>query len=156
MEQKAKSENTLSRFVVTPNCSMTWRENKIFVVSIATISIGIAGAFAIKGYWVILPFAGLEVIFLTVILYLCCLRATQCEVISIGADNIQIEVGRQKARKLYNFQRAWTSIKLYPPQSSNEATRLVMRSKGKELEIGACLCESDRESLATSIKQALC
>ena len=155
MELKAKSENTLSRFVVTPNCSMTWRDNKAFVVSVAIISFGIAGAFAIKGFWMILPFTGAEILLLTVILYLCCLRATQCEVISISADNIQIEVGRKKARKIHRFQRAWTKLELYPPRSSSDVSRLVMRSKGKELEIGACLTEADRKSLATSIKQVL-
>ena len=155
MQQEANSENPLSRFVVTPNCSMTWRDNKIFVASLAIISFGIAGAFAVQGLWMIIPFAGLEIIFLTVILYMCCLRATQCEVISIGADNIQIEVGRQKMRELHSFQKAWTCVELYPPRRSNENSRLVMRSKGKELEIGACLSEPDRKSLALSIKQAL-
>ena len=156
MEQEAKYNHPLSRFVVTPNCSMTWRDNKIFVASLATISFGIAGAFAMQGLWMILPFAGIEIIFLTVILYLCCLRATQCEVISIDADNIQIEVGRQKAREIHSFQRAWTSVELYSSQTSNEQSRLIIRSKGKELEIGACLSELDRKSLASSIKQALC
>lgn len=154
-ENEAAQFGEGSRFVVTPNCSMSWRGNKILVVSLAIISFGIAGAFAMRGLWVILPFAGLEMLMLTAILYWCCLRATQCEVISIDADNIQIEVGRNKARQRHSFQRAWTKVELCPPTRPHLQSRLVMRSKGKELEIGACLTEEERRSLAASLNQAL-
>jgi len=154
MEAGANS-NSLSRFVVTPNNSMSWRENKILLASLATVSFGIAGVFAMRGLWLILPFAGLEIIMLTGILYWCGLRADWCEVISIDADNVTVEVGRKKTRQLHKFQRAWMSVEMYPPTMRNRQSRLVMRSKGKELEIGACLTELERESLAASIKKAL-
>ena len=149
------SNHTLSTFVVTPNCSMSWQENKILIVSLAIVCFGIAGAFAMRGLWVILPFAGLEIIMLTGILYWSSLRASRCEVISIDADNITVEVGRKKMRQLHSFQRAWTSVELYPPVMPNRQGRLVMRSKGKELEVGACLTDQERNSLAASIKRAL-
>jgi len=86
------SDNTLSRFVVMPNCSMSWQENKIFVASLAFISFSIAGGFALQGLWVILPFAGLEILALTGVLYWTGLQATHLEVISIDADNVHVEV----------------------------------------------------------------
>ncbi len=134
---------------------MSWRENKILVASLAIVCFGIAGAFAMRGLWVILPFAGLEIIMLTGILYWSSLRASRCEVISIDADNITVEVGRKKMRHLHKFQRAWTSVELYPPAVPNRQSRLVVRSKGEELEIGACLTEQERKGLAASIKKAL-
>lgn len=60
MATGANTQNSLSRFVVTPNCSMSWRENKVLVAGLAIVSFGIAGAFAMRGLWVILPFAGIE------------------------------------------------------------------------------------------------
>lgn len=134
---------------------MSWRGNKILVASLAIISFGIAGAFAMRGLWVILPFAGFEILMLTAVLYWCCLQATRCEIISINADNIHIEVGHNKARQLHQFQTAWTKVELCPPLRPHQQSRLVMRSKGKELEIGACLTEQERKSLAASINQAL-
>ena len=145
----------LSTFVVSPNCSMSWRENKIFIASLAFVSFSIAGGFALQGLWLILPFAGLEMLMLTGILYWSSLQATRCEVISIDADSITVEVGRKKMRHLHSFQRAWTRVELYPPVRAHLQSRLVMRSKGKELEIGACLNDEERESLAASIKKAL-
>ena len=143
-----------SRFVVRPNCSMSWRENQILVASLAIISFGIAGGFAVQGLWVILPFAGAEMLFLLGVLYWCSLKATEREVISIDTDKVLIETGRDRARESHQLQRAWTSVELYPPVPPGRG-RLVMRSKGKEYEVGACLTEEERKSLAHSIKQAL-
>ncbi|MDW3096031.1 MAG: DUF2244 domain-containing protein [Gammaproteobacteria bacterium] len=154
MEAGVKSDS-LSTFVVTPNCSMSWQENKILVASLAIVCFGIAGAFAMRGLWVILPFAGLEIMMLAGILYWSSLRASRCEVISIDADNITVEVGRKNMRQLHSFQRAWTKVELYPPTMPNRQSRLVMRSKGKELEVGACLTDHERNGLAASIKEAL-
>ena len=155
MEKKANTEERLSRFVVTPNSSMSWQENQIFVASLALISFSIAGAFALHGLWLILPFAGLEIMLLTGILYWCSLRATHCEVISIDADKVKVEVGRRKSRQMYEFQRAWTQVEIRPPALPSMQSRLVLRSKGKELEIGACLTEQERQGLAVSIREAL-
>ena len=150
-----EKEQMSSQFIVTPNCSMSWRANKLFVTSLAVVSFGIAGLFALQGLWVILPFVGFEIVFLALVLYWSCLRASRREVISINADNIQIEVGRQYAQHSRRLQSAWTSIHLYPPGATGTRGRLVMRSKGEEIEVGACLSEEDRKSLATSINQAL-
>lgn len=148
-------EQMSSQFIVTPNCSMSWRANKLFVTSLALVSFGIAGVFALQGLWVIFPFVGFEIVFLTLVLYWSCLRASQREVISIDADNIQIEVGRQYAQQTHRLQSAWTRVHLYPPGITGTRGKLVMQSKGEEIEVGACLSEEDRKSLATSISQTL-
>ena len=149
------AEQRCAQFIVTPNCSMSWRANKIVVASLAVISFGIAGIFALQGLWVILPFVGFEIAFLTLVLYWCCLRTSRCEVISIDADTIQIEVGRKRAQQLHTFQRAWTRVLCKPPTRAGERGCLVMRSKGVELEIGSCLSERERQDLAASIQQTL-
>ena len=148
-------EQMSSQFIVTPNCSMSWRANKLFVTSLALVSFGIGGVFALQGLWVILPFVGFEIAFLALVMYWSCLRATQREVISINADNIQIEVGRQNAQQSHRLQSAWTSVYLHPPGATNARGKLLIRSKGEEIEVGACLSEGDRKSLATSINQTL-
>lgn len=153
--ESGSNNNSLSTFVVTPNCSMTWRENKIFVASLTLVSFSIASGFALQGLWLILPFAGLEMMMLTGILYWSSLRVTRCEIISIDADNVNVEVGRKKMRHLHSFQRAWTRVEVHPPGRPHWQSRLVMRSKGKQLEIGAWLNDEERKSLAVSINRAL-
>ena len=149
------AENYSSKFVVIPNCSMSWQENKLFIITLAIISFTIGGFFAIQGYWVILPFVGLEILLLTVVLRWCCQETTRREVISIDAENIDIKMTRQRVSKLHRFQSAWTKVVLYPPKYSGHQGRLVVCSKGKEVEVGAFLSNDERQSLAASIKNAL-
>ena len=145
----------VTQFVVRPNRSVSWQANKVVLVSLAILSFSIAGLFAIQGLWPILPFVGIEIALLALVLYWCCLQSTRYEVISIDADNIQIEVGRDRALQTYRLPRAWTSVYLYPAATSGQRNRLVLRFKGKEFEIGACLTEVERQDLATSIRHAL-
>ncbi len=155
MKLSSDKEIESSRFVIRPNCSISWRDTKIFVISLAILSIGIAIVFAIQGLWVILPFAGAEVLSLAGVLYWISIKTRECEVISIDHECVRIESGRDHATQLHELQTAWTSVQLYPPAPPTQHGRLVMKSKGKEYEVGAFLNEDERKSLATSINNAL-
>jgi uncharacterized membrane protein len=52
--------------VAKPNCSATWRSNQLVLLPLALPSLTIATAFALLGAWPILPFAGLELLALSV------------------------------------------------------------------------------------------
>lgn len=151
----AEMDSQCARFVITPNPSMSWSANKFFIGSLAFWSFGMATVFAVQGYWMILPFVGFEIALLTMVLYWCCWQSTRREVISIDAENVKIEVGRQQAEELHHFQSAWTKVIFYPPKSEVRPGRLVMRSKGKEVEVGAFLSDDERQTLAESIHSAL-
>lgn len=55
--------------VLSPNLSARWKSTKIFlfIVSFFALSIGIA--FALVGVWMILPFAGIEIIVLLIVMH---------------------------------------------------------------------------------------
>ena len=56
--------------MIRPNCSLPWRGTVRFYLGIVIVSLGIAAAFAMKGIWLILPFAGLEMVALGAALYI--------------------------------------------------------------------------------------
>ena len=143
------------QFVVTPNFSTSWKANQTLIASLAVLSFGMALAFAAHGVWMILPFVGLEITALTAGLYWCCLKATRREVISIDADYITVAVGRDHVVQTTQFQTAWTKIVLKPSPVAAHPGQLVLRSKGKELEVGAFLSQDERLELSTSIRSAL-
>ncbi|MEJ2575495.1 MAG: DUF2244 domain-containing protein, partial [Gammaproteobacteria bacterium] len=71
------------RVVIEPNCSLTWRQSMAFLFGTSVVSLSIAGVFAAKGYWMILPFAGLELVGLAVCFYLVASAARRRQVVSI-------------------------------------------------------------------------
>jgi uncharacterized membrane protein len=94
------------QFIVRRNQSLSWRGNKFFIYFMAAISFGIAGMLALQGLWLILPFAGLEILALTLGLYMCSLRCRDQEVVTIDDDLVMVEKGRQKPSETWQFERA--------------------------------------------------
>ena len=56
------SENSprdkLSRVVIRPNRSMSWRQSMIFLGAIAVPLLLVSVILATRGFWLVLPFAG--------------------------------------------------------------------------------------------------
>ena len=57
----AADAGTEHRIELRPNCSLSPRGARLFVLSLAATTFGIAGFFAWQGYWPVLPFAGFEI-----------------------------------------------------------------------------------------------
>ena len=144
-----------SQFIVRRNQSLSWRGNKVFIYFMAVVSLGIAGMFALQGLWLILPFAGLEMLALTFGLYMCSLRCLDQEVITIDDRQVTIEKGRHKPRENWQLDRTWIQLELIRSPLQSHPSKLLIRSKGKETEIGKCLTNDERNSLSDSLAKAL-
>ena len=142
-------------FVIRPNSSLTWRGNLWLLAGLSTVSFGIAGAFAWLGLWLVLPFAGLEMGVLALALYLCAWRAQRIEVVRLEDDYVRIEVGHHQPEFRQEFDRHWVRVLLLPADAGVRRSRLLLRSHGRQLEIGACLPEQERRELAAALRTAL-
>ena len=143
------------QFIVRCNRSLSWQENKIFILYISVLSFGIAGAFALQGLWLVLPFAGIEIIALTTGLYLCCLRNRHQEVITIDEKVLTIEKGTQQPQEIWKYDRAWANVELQKAKFQGHPSKLFIRAKGKQTEVGKLLTNKERKSLANSLSKTL-
>jgi len=142
-------------FVISPNRSLSWRGNQLFFAGMVVISFGIAGFFAAQGLWMMLPFAGLEMLLLGIALYRCCLRSGWREVVSIDEREVRIAVGRSTPERACTFQRCWARVILDKAAIKGYPSRLFIRSHGLQVEIGACLVDEERHSLAAALRDTL-
>lgn len=134
---------------------MPWRDAMRFYTGIFIVSFSIALAFAAKGVWMILPFAGLEMLVLWIALYMVARRGTCWQTISIGQDVVDVEDRGIKARSFERFQRAWVRVELEKPRINGHPSRLVLRSHGRCVEVGGYLTESEKQRLASDLHKAL-
>lgn len=151
--------NTLApasqRFLIRPNSSLSWQGNKLFFLLILAVSFAIAAAFSWMGLWLVLPFAGLEMLVLGLALYHCATRASTWELISIEAEQVKVVVGRRQIEKQCAFDRCWTQVVLEPAACKGHPSRLLLRARGWEVEVGAQLVEEERQQLAGALKEAV-
>ena len=60
----------------------------------------------------LLPFAGLEVVTLGVVLYISAWRGSVKEVFSVIGDKIRIEIGHDSSEQRHELKRVWAQVVL--------------------------------------------
>ena len=113
---------------------------------IFVVSVGIACAFAALGAWLILPFAGLEMLVLFWAFHHVERHASDYERIAIAGDKVSIEIREVGRARHHELSRYWAQVVV-----SRNGARLALRSHGREVEIGRHLNDCERLALAHAI-----
>lgn len=142
-------------FVVKPNRSMSWQSLMLVYAGIAAVTLTIGVSFYLIGLTLILPFSGIEILALGVALYISASRGAEQEVILIDSDTIVVERGRKHPETREVFQRAWATVVLERSWNSWYPERLMIRSHGRQVEIGKFLNEQERQGLALELGRIL-
>lgn len=140
--------------VARRNNSLSSAGRTLVVGSLATISLVISLAFALRGAWMILPFAGLEI--LVVYLAFRCFErhAGDFESLSIQDDRVLIVRRERGAVSRHEFNRYWAQVVLQPSRWGRQAV-LALRSHGRQVEFGRHLTEEQRVEAARTIRARL-
>jgi uncharacterized membrane protein len=141
--------------VLKPNNSASWRFNILVVASLALLALLISTFFLLQGLWLIAPFSGLEVLALLGCLYLCARSNIQTEVIKFSPDKVIIEQGRTFAEKSWEYHRSWAKIFVRKPRHKGHPDQIVIRSHGKEVELGSFLNKDDKETLVKKLRNII-
>ena len=128
-----------------------------FFAGVSVISLSIALVFALKGYWMIFPFAGLEVLALGAALYIVADATRRRQVVSITATNVTVEKGRvcRGPDTRVELPRSWTQVGIDRPENARYHRRLWLGSSGRRVEIGEFLTDAEKESLAEQLRRLL-
>lgn len=134
---------------------MTWREAKLFIAAVALVSLSIGMWFLLRGFPLVLPFSGLEVLAVTLAFYLVLRDGENREVISVLPQRIVVEKGRKKAESRTEFDRSWARVELAQSQRRWYPSRLSISSHGSTVELGNFLTNGEREALAAALINAI-
>lgn len=150
------------RVVIRPNRSLSWRQSMLFVAAVALVLGTVSLVFAFMGYWLILPFAGLEIAALLFCTYLVANSGMRCEVVSMDESQVVVEKGRQRRcgserggpDSRISFPKAWARVELLPHEGWYP-DRLLIGASGKRVEVGDFLGDSEKKELAGELKKLL-
>ena len=120
--------------------------------SLACVSLIIAVVFALLGAWLILPFAGLEIAALALVLRWLRAHAGDFERVSVHGDVVALDVCEKSSTRHFEFNRAWAKL-VVNERSWN--TRLALRWHGREYEIGRYLDDGGKQALARELQRRL-
>jgi uncharacterized membrane protein len=118
---------------------------KVFA-ALALLVLAIGAGFAAAGAWLVLPFAGLEVLLLGAAFVLYARHAADYERIELEPGRITVEVASGWRIARYEMQGAKVFM---------QDGRLVLRGAQEELEIGRYLGAEARAELAAELEKKL-
>jgi uncharacterized membrane protein len=153
----------LRRLMIRPNRSLSWHQSMVFLGAIAVPLLLVSLVFAARGYWLILPFAGLELAVLFACLYLVGHAACRCETVSVGDSVVTVEKGRDRGNgpeplnpaQRTDFARGWVRVELASGTSQRYPRRLWIGASGRRVELGGFLADDEKTVLAAELKKLL-
>lgn len=142
-------------FLIRPNRSMTAKGMSLFVFMVGMGVFLVAIRFVLLGAWVILPFAVLEVGLLAAGFWLYERASRYRETVQVSRNSFLITQESVNACHTWRFNPHWVQVTLKLDPDDWYPSKLLIKSHGEQVEIGACLTNQEREELSTAIKQSM-
>ncbi|BFT29816.1 hypothetical protein D210916BOD24_09920 [Alteromonas sp. D210916BOD_24] len=143
-----ESDTTL---YLTPNRSASWQQTKYLMLGFAIVVFTIAVAWSVVGAWVILPFAGVEVIALAITMYFVSRSTYQWEQVTLTPYTVVITNSRGTNLRI---ARPDTYLFFIEDTSNRKMPRLIFKSSNVNAEVGAFLNNSDKCLLLKHLDEA--
>jgi uncharacterized membrane protein len=134
--------------ILKRNCSIAPRGLACVFAALAVAVLGIGIGFAIAGAWLILPFAGLEVLLLGGAFVLQARHAADYERIELSGGKLRVEVGEAERIARYELDARQARVDMQGPH-------VLLRGAGEELRIGRHLDDEARVAFAAELKNRL-
>ncbi len=138
--------------LIEPNRPISWHENLRFIKALTVVSFIIAATALSQGFFLTMPYSGLEIMFISICLYQVYRHYSTCQIVYFTDNSVIIESGKRCADKRIEYQRYWSKFHIDNKGLYN-IPRLSIRSKGKTTEIGYFLGYSDKLILINLIKR---
>ena len=141
-----------TRIELRPNCSLSPRGARLFMLSVAVASLSVALPISLLGYWLVLPFAGLEIALVAWALRSSMARRFEQQTIIVSERTVAILDVAAQRRLTVEFPRHWAQVRMRAGGSPLHPSRLTVESHGRCHEIGRFLNEQERQSLARRLR----
>jgi uncharacterized membrane protein len=142
----------VGQIVLRPNRSWTWRSNTYFLCTLLTVSLIVAITFALRGYWMVLPFSALEMSALAACLYFCVRRTHEQEVLTFSVEELIVEKGHSEPERIYRFSRFFTRFHVEPAAHPWYQDRIAVQARDQRIEIGRFLTPDEKSRLVSQLR----
>lgn len=153
--RQVNNKTGITQIVVRANKSMSWRANVLLAASLGALSAVFGGIIATEGFWMVLPFAGLEFLVVVFCLSRAYKRLGYTEVISKVGDKLLVESGYNKPVASSELHSHWTRVQFDDPPSAFDVGRLRLQCSGQSLEIGQALSKEEKKMLYEEVLHCL-
>lgn len=153
VETRINQHDKRGHIVLSPNLSVRWRTNVIFLYIVCSFALIIGVSFAMIGMWMILPFTGLEVLALVTVVYYVAHKCHRIEVIHVSDEEVLVERGYRRPQSNWSSETFWTRMIVSRQERPWHPLRVFLRGRDGQIEIGAFLNDDDKRILIKQLRQ---
>lgn len=135
---------TNNQIIVRQNNALSPLANVKILVIMATLALIVALSFWKIGAWLVLPFAGLELLSFAIAFHFLTLHANDFESITVLDETVVVEKYTLKKSTKAVFQLYWAQVNLR--KKANGMNALFVGSHGKEVEFGRGFINDEQRS----------
>ncbi len=148
-----------NKIVARPSNSMSPMASVKFLAALIVVVMAVALFFTQLGAWMVLPFAGLEILAFAYTFYYIHLHSGDFESITIDEESIVVEKRNYKENTTIVFKRYWAQVNVRDvadKKGVNGKCGLFIGSHGKEVEFGRnFINDEQRAVLARELRQKI-
>lgn len=145
--------NAGASFVIRPNRSLPASGLVLLFAVLSAVPLTIGIGFALAGTWMVLLFAGLEMLLLAALMWSLYRHIDDCELVVIESERVRILRRAGNRERYHDFHRYWARVIL--ERDRRHPSRLRIGSHGRYIDIASDLNEFDRCNLALELRRAL-
>jgi uncharacterized membrane protein len=147
-ETRFSSTDAGFRVLLKRNCSIAPGRLLLVFGLLGALTVSIASVFAMLGAWLILPFAGLEVLLLAAAFWITARHATDYERIERARERVTVDVREAERLRRYEFDARRARVRL-------QGGRVLLEALPAPVEIGRHLAEEARSAFADELGKRL-
>jgi uncharacterized membrane protein len=133
------------------NCSFSPKQVGLFYLSIVSFSLLVAGYFLFIGVWMIIIFTSIEILALTIALYVYTRHALDYEKITIVDKQLFVERSWGGKVQIDELNTLWTKLH----RSGTGRPSLTLKSSTKEVPIGFFVLMNEQEQFEKDLEKYL-
>ena len=152
MVQQLPNESGI-RLLLAPNRSLSWRGNVRIWLVLCAVSLLISIGMLTAGAWVVLPFAGLEVLAVGAGFYYTARQCQRQEVLTFSEGIITLEKGRDRKHSEWTFPRQFTRLQMTEPGHIWTPPKLLLVHRENTISLAAFLNLDDTKDLIRIIER---
>jgi uncharacterized membrane protein len=140
-----------SKWIFRRNCSLSPKQLLQWYLSLCVITLVIATGFLLAGFWLVLPFAGLELLLVGTAFVIYARHAADYEMIELQPNQLTLVMVDGTKLTQLEWSPQWAKLSY----NGKYKAPLLFSHRGQQVKIGKFIAEKDKSALHRELKAAL-
>ena len=144
-----------AEIILRPNCSASWDQNRRIIFAVMSVNALFSAGFIAVGAWMVLPFMGLELLAMWLIMSRVFQKLQIQQIVSLSDNTLSIDVGHQQCERRWQWPRQTSCVLVTVLPHPWDPLKISLSHCGEQVIIGGFLNKDDSQQLLNALRKHL-